>query len=173
MFSCDKDDEENNSEVWKTANEQAFNAIKTNSEYKELPSPGNEGSVYYKVLTEGTDTKPIYYTSMVSVYVKGYFVVGNDKLNIKKNDIFQRKEFNDGSPIYISVSAPDYLPRGVSISLQKMKKGDKWEIWMPYQLGWGSTTGKVPFDLYNTQVVVSIPAYSTVVYEIEVVNVIQ
>jgi peptidylprolyl isomerase/FKBP-type peptidyl-prolyl cis-trans isomerase FklB len=173
MFSCDKDDDDKDLEIWKTANEEAFNAIKTNSGYRELPSPSNEGSIYYKVLTEGTDTKPIYYTSTVSVYVKGYFTVGNDKLGIKKNDTFQRKEFDDGPPVYILVSAPSYLPRGVSVSLQNMKKGDKWEVWIPYPLGWGSTTGNVLFDLYNTQAVVSIPAYSTVVYEIEVVDVIQ
>jgi peptidylprolyl isomerase/FKBP-type peptidyl-prolyl cis-trans isomerase FklB len=171
-FSCDKDDDNEDVDVWKTANEQAFEVIKTNPEYKEIQSPGNEESIYYKVLSEGTGTKPIYYTSTVSIYLKGYYIVENDKLGIKKNDVFQRREFDDGLPVSILVSSPNYLPVGISVALQNMKKGDKWEVWIPYPLGFGRTTTSIPYDLYNTNVTVSISAYSTVAYEIEVVDII-
>jgi peptidylprolyl isomerase/FKBP-type peptidyl-prolyl cis-trans isomerase FklB len=172
-FSCSKDDDDKNSDAWKSANEEAFNAIKTDPEYSELKSPGNEGSIYYKVLTEGTDTKPIYYTSTVSIYIKGYYIVENNELGIKKNDLFQRKEFDDGSPVTILVSAPDYLPAGISVALQYMKKGDKWALLLPYQLGFGNATASVPFDLYDTSATIAVPAFSTLAYEIEVVDIIQ
>jgi FKBP-type peptidyl-prolyl cis-trans isomerase len=44
-----------------------------------------------------------------------------------------------------------------------MVKGDKWEIWVPYQLAYGRTGSS---DSDNT-----IPGYSTLVYEIEIVSV--
>jgi peptidylprolyl isomerase/FKBP-type peptidyl-prolyl cis-trans isomerase FklB len=159
-------------DAWKAANEQAFNAIKSNPEYRELKSPGNEGSIYYKVLTEGAGTTPIYYTDTVAIYVKGYYAVGNDKLGIKKNDVFQKKEFDDGIPVYIPVSAPSYLPNGIRVSLQNMKKGDKWEIWIPYQLGFGSAGVSVSYDFYNTDTQVSVPAWSTITYDIEIVDIL-
>ena len=169
IFSCgNNDSDEDALQDWKTANEQAFNAIAANPAYKELKSPGNEGSIYYKVLTEGTGTEPIYYTNTVNVYYKGWYVVGNDNWGINKNDVFQRKEFDDGTPVSILVaSPPSYLSKGSSVALQNMKKGDKWEIWIPYQLGYG-TTGQ-----YDTNTgALKIPGYSTLVFEIEVVDIL-
>ncbi len=42
-----------------------------------------------------------------------------------------------------------------------MKVGDKWEVWMPWKLGYG-INGKNP-----------IPGYTTLVFEIELVEVLK
>ncbi len=155
VTSCGDDDNDTHLEEWMIANQVAFNAIKLDPEYKELVSPGNEGSIYYKVLEAGKGTKAILYSSTVSCYYKGYYVADYPKFDIEKGDVFDQRLFNDGSP---SSFTPKSVIAGWKTALQHMVKGDKWEIWVPYQLGYG--TG------YN-----DIPGYSTLVFELEVVDV--
>lgn len=155
-ISCSSDDDSHLDE-WMVANRQAFNAIKTNPEYRELKSPGNEGEIYYKVLEKGEGTDSIYYTSIVSCYYKGWFAADYPQNNIKKGDVFDRKLYDDGSPYSFTVGAD--LISGRKTALYGMVKGDKWEVWIPYQLAYGRSSNG------------TIPGYSTLVFEIEVVGV--
>ncbi|MBQ4386939.1 MAG: FKBP-type peptidyl-prolyl cis-trans isomerase [Prevotella sp.] len=50
------------------------------------------------------------------------------------------------------------MVEGFSTALQHMHRGDQWRVTIPYQLGYGTTAGT------------SIPAYSTLVFEIELVD---
>lgn len=176
--SCDKKDDDKTDQVWKLANEQAFNAVKNNPAYTEFKSPGNEGSIYYRVLKKGTGTKQIFYTSTATVYSKGWFAADSKEYGIAKGMVFQKWLAEDGIPAELKVSELVSKKNGLTVSLkgiqaalQKMKQGDKWEIWIPYQLGGGKskasalTIGSAPLHL--------IPAYSTLVFEIEVAEVIQ
>jgi peptidylprolyl isomerase/FKBP-type peptidyl-prolyl cis-trans isomerase FklB len=163
---------------WKAANEQAWNEIARNPEYTELKSPGNNGSIYYRVLKKGDGRKPIYYTSRVGVYYKGWFVASSSDLNISKGQVFDRKLFDDGTPSVFAVSAagstydtyyytytPPFPIEGWTIALQHMVKGDRWEIWLPSQLAYGKA-GQTDSNSNTT-----IPGYSTLAFEIEVTNV--
>ncbi|MDR2915660.1 MAG: FKBP-type peptidyl-prolyl cis-trans isomerase [Tannerella sp.] len=161
VTSCGDDDDNNHQEEWMITNLAAFNAIKTNPEYKELVSPGNEGSIYYKVLEAGTGTDTIRYTSTVSCYYKGSFVAGYPEYDIEKGDVFDQRLFNDGSPYTFT---PNSVIAGWKTALQNMVKGDKWEIWVPYQLGYGRSD-------YEKSGAAVIPGYSTLVFELEVVDV--
>lgn len=163
LFSCDSDEDDKDLDVWKTENEQAFNAITKNSEYKELESSGNEGSIYYKVLEEGTGTKPIYYTSSVKVYYSGKFIVDGKQYGISKGTYFERKTIDYSIPSTIVVNQ---MITGWKTALPYMVKGDKWEIYVPYELGYESTGS------YDSNGVLVIPPYSTLVFEIEVVDVL-
>ncbi|MDR3137470.1 MAG: hypothetical protein LBT73_01125, partial [Tannerellaceae bacterium] len=58
-------------EVWKEQNKLAFQEISADESYGEIPSEGNNGSIYVKVLEEGTGTETIYYNSKVKVYYSG------------------------------------------------------------------------------------------------------
>ena len=156
ISSCKKE-KDDHLERWMIANLTAFNAIKANPEYKELASPGNEGSIYYKVLEKGEGTDSIMYTSLVSCFYKGYFVADYPEFYITKGTAFDQRLFDDGPPAYFTVNG---VVNGWKTALQHMVKGDKWEIWIPYQLGYGrSGSGN------------SIPGYSTLVFELEIVNV--
>lgn len=178
IVSCGDEDKSDVTEVWKAANEQIFSEISRNSEYTELPSPGNNGSIYYKVLKKGEGTKQIYFTSTVQIYYKSWFTVSNSDLNISKGDVFQQKLFDDGTPVAVAVNGylTDYtvLTEARSIALQHMVEGDKWEVWAPCMLAFRDA------DCYTYYLIdtdasksVRIPAYSTVVFEIEVVKVSQ
>lgn len=155
--SCGDDDDDNHLERWMVANQEALNAIAKNTEYKELKSPGNEGSIYYKVLEEGDGTDSIYYTSTVACYYKGWFVADYPELGFENGDVFDQKLFDDGTPYNISVGSG--VIKGWTTALQHMKQGDKWEIWVPYQLGYGRSG------------YLSIPGYSTLVFEMEILKV--
>ena len=166
VTSC-SDEEEDHLNGWMVANQNALNAIKTNPDYKEIKSPGGEGSVYYKVIEKGDGTEPILYTSSIKCYYKGSFAVDYPEYNIKKGDVFDKVLFENGTPFFIStgftlVNSSGQITgsviNGWKTALQHMVKGDKWEVWIPYQLGYGRGGGG------------SIPGYSTLVFEMEVVD---
>lgn len=177
--SCDKKDDDEAGQAWKFANEQAFNAIKNNPAYTEFKSPGNEGSIYYKVLRKGTGTKPIFYTSTVKVYSKGWFVADSKERGITNGMMFQKWLAEDGIPATLKVSellsknGVTVSFKGIQAALQKMVKGDKWEIWIPYQLGGGKSKASTLTLGFGGASRPPIPAYSTLVFEIEVVEVMQ
>jgi FKBP-type peptidyl-prolyl cis-trans isomerase len=73
---------------------------------------------------------------------------------------------NDNVPRYLPDNTTVALPNngvipGFSIALQNMVIGDKWEVWIPWSLGYGSAG-------YS-----SIPGFSTLVFQIELVDFIQ
>ncbi|MDR0844245.1 MAG: FKBP-type peptidyl-prolyl cis-trans isomerase [Tannerella sp.] len=178
--ACSSDSDDNFEDEWRLKNEQAFNEIKQNPEYTEIKSPGNQGSIYYKVIEKGKGTKPIYYTSRVQAYYKGWFVAPAPERNIDKGTVFDHSLFDDGLPFKLAMSsgAVGYYPAtsyyytytpsieygtvitGWTIALQYMVEGDKWEIWIPYQLAYGTADKG------------SIPGYSTLAFEMEVTKVI-
>ena len=178
--ACSKT-EDDSADRWRAANDAAFTAIKSNPSYTELKSLGNEGSIYYKVLRKGAGTKPILYTTVVSVYARGWFVADYPgKTYIRRNTVVQSWTATDGVPLTASVfqfglRANNYnayfSTRGIRTALQYMHEGDRWEVWVPYTLGFGEDEAKIFRYLLPSNTVTTIPAYSTLVFEIEVVRV--
>ena len=171
LISCGKDDNKVDPylENWKQQNEKAFNDLAFNPDYIELRMDGRSESIYYRVIQKGNG-KRIFYNSRAEIYYKGWFVVTNEEYNILAGTVFTQKLFDDGMPFKYALiaSAVDenrtYSTRseeGWRIALQYMVEGDKWEIWIPYYLGYGEE---------NTNI--GIPGYSTLAYEIELVKAI-
>jgi len=167
LTACSKDEVDPVAEAWKLQNEQAFNNLAGNPDFTELKSPGNNGSIYYRVIQKG-EGKRIYYNSRAEVYYKGWYVVTNADKNIKAGDVFDKQLFDDGIAFKLAVSAQamddnrvySTVIEGWSAVLQYMVEGDKWEVWLPYKLGYGANG-------LNT-----IPGYSTLAFEIEVIKAI-
>lgn len=178
--ACSKT-EDDSAERWRTANDAAFAAIKRDAAYTEIKSPGHEGSIYYKELKKGTGTKPILFTSTVSLYARGRFVADYpDNKYIRQGAVFQSWLEADGVPFTTLVSSVGEIPkdyrahtltRGVRVALQYMHEGDKWEVWVPYTLGLGEDEGSVFRSVMPSATATRIPAYATLVFEIEVVGV--
>ena len=178
--ACSKS-EDDSAERWRTANDAAFAAIKRDAAYTEIKSPGHEGSIYYKELKKGTGTKPILFTSAVSLYARGRFVADYpDNKYIRQGTVFQSWQEADGVPFTTLVSSVGVLPKGFSaytltkgvrVALQYMHEGDRWEVWVPYTLGLGEDEGSVFRSVMPSATATKIPAYSTLVFEIEVVGV--
>lgn len=180
VTACSKS-EDDSAERWRTANDAAFAAIKSNASYTEIKSPGHEGSIYYKELKKGAGTKPILFTSTVSLYARGWFVADYpDNKYIRQGAVFQSWLEADGVPFTTLVSSVGVPPKGFSaytltkgvrVALQYMHEGDRWEVWVPYTLGLGENDGSLFVNVMPSSSATKIPAYSTLVFEIEVVGV--
>ena len=132
-FSCNDDDDNNSVPVdkaWQKQNDAYWKTLVSDTQYTSLKSVSNVGSILYKVLETGKGTDPIYFTSKVNIYYTGTFIDGT---------IFDQHEFDDGAPVTLSVST---LVDGMQTALQNMHVGDKWEIWIPQEMAYG-TTGRV------------------------------
>ena len=93
--------------------------------------------------------------------------------------VFQKWLAEDGIPATLKVSellsknGVTVSFKGIQAALQKMVEGDKWEIWIPYQLGGGKSKASTLTLGFGGASRPPIPAYSTLVFEIEVVEVMQ
>ncbi len=157
MITSCKDDEDTLEvdEVWKAQNEEAFQAQMLVPGFEQLSSQSNAGFILYKVLKTGESKEPIYYTSKVELYYKASFIDGT---------VFQDKSYEAGAP-YITEKGVFEFIVGFSTALQNMHPGDCWEIWIPQQLGYGSAGDK--------RGDVIIKPYTTLIYEVEVVRIIE
>jgi peptidylprolyl isomerase/FKBP-type peptidyl-prolyl cis-trans isomerase FklB len=153
LFSCGGSDDPSIDEAWKSTNEEAFAALTYNSEYSRIMSASNMGHIYYKVIKEGSGNVVPYYTDTVRVYYTGSLIT---------DSIFDSTEPPYKAPLQNLTSG---FIDGFTTALQHMRTGDRWEIWIPQELGYGSvaqtgSTGKT-----------SIPSYSTLKFEVELVSV--
>jgi peptidylprolyl isomerase/FKBP-type peptidyl-prolyl cis-trans isomerase FklB len=139
-------------EAWKSANEEAFNKLTFDPAYSRITSFSNMGYIYYKVIKSGTGTKPVYYTSRVKVYYTGSLIDGT---------VFDWAEYPDKLPAELAVTE---VVDGWKTALQYMREGDRWEIWIPQELAYGSSAK-------SNSGHVTVPAYSTLKFEVEIVKV--
>ena len=141
---------------WKEANTNAYEAIAKNPAYKELRTETGPSGVYYKIIDSGTGTEYPFQTSNVKVLYKGTYYDGV---------VFDTGSSGNNIPIEFSLSS---VVRGFSFALQNMVVGDKWEIWIPYYLGYGLDGY---YDSYTYQLIIK--GYTTLVFEVELVSITQ
>ena len=150
ISSCGDDKEEKLEvdEVWKAQNIEFFNNLLQDPSFEKLYSQSNAGFILYKVLEEGKSKEQIYYTSKVSLYYLGTFIDG---------EVFDNHTFEAGEPYRgkdgNGAMARDFID-GFATALQYMHPGDKWELYIPYQLGYGEEgkriTGAKDIKPYTT-----------------------
>lgn len=160
VSSCKDDNDDSNAverEAYKLENEIAFQAKAQDPQYVKWTSEANDGVVFAKLIKKG-DGEQIYYNSHVSIYYKGSLIDGT---------VFDKQLFSDGIPFKCAVSYSyatntyGSVISGWGVALQNMVAGDKYEVWIPQQLGYGAVDKG------------TIPPYSTLIFEIEVVSVDQ
>ncbi|MDD4514198.1 FKBP-type peptidyl-prolyl cis-trans isomerase [Massilibacteroides sp.] len=171
MFSsCSSDDDDDIyivDDAWQADNERVFNEIAQNPEYKELKSKSNAGSIYYKELEPKSPAtlteEQIFYTSTVKVY---YYGMSMDITSRKMEYLFDTSDYPLRDPATFAVSG---VVDGFATALQFMHPGERWEIWIPWKLGYGSTGNR---DSYSGSS--KVPwAYSTLKFEVEVVEIVE
>lgn len=165
VSSCKDDDEDVEAverEAYKLEQDKLFQAKANDADFEKWVSEAGDGYVFAKLIKKG-DGKKVYFNSRVSVYYKGSLTDGTE---------FDALQFEDGTPFkcavssyyanYSSYSNPDghrSVITGWSVALQHMVEGDKYEVWIPQKLAYGSSGSG------------EIPAYSTLIFEIELVSV--
>lgn len=143
LTACDSGSNTDSS-AWKENNQKAYDEIQQKSgEWHLISTPqGGPTGVYCKIIKSGSGAEHPIQTASVRVDYTGKY--------------YDKTVFDSGVGSVLSVNG---VIRGFSVALQNMVVGDKWEICIPYYLGYGSTTNG------------SIPAYSTLFFEIELLKI--
>lgn len=151
LTSCEKDEKIDT--AWKDTNEAAFNKLSSASGYAKIESESKNGYIMYKEFKEGSGNTPIF-TDRVKVLYTGWYQTDWNKPETKV--IFDTTDATN-VPRVFNVNG---VVEGFFTALQHMQVGDKWEVWIPWKLGYG-VNGKNP-----------IPGYTTLVFEIELVEIL-
>lgn len=167
FVSCD-DNTESFDEQWKLDNEAQFARITANSEYTRINSESTAGYIMYKEIESGNGETP-YFTDNVRVLYTGWYKIDwslpdtyedNQEETVINKYIFDSTADRNNIPSTYTVSG---LIDGYRTALQHMQVGDKWEIWIPWNLAYGATGNSSG----------SIPAYTTLVFEVELVGIVK
>lgn len=103
-------------------------------------------NIYYKVLESGTGMISPNIRSIVTVHYKGSLINGR---------VFD----NSYERAYPEALRLSDVIEGWQLALQQMHIGDKWIIYIPYTMGYGSRASG------------PIPAFSTLIFEVELLGV--
>ena len=128
-------------EEYKEKNLQFLKELSTQEGIGQLPC-----GIYYKVLQTGTGTASPHAGSVVSVHYKGSLINGRVFDNSYARQCPEAFRLSD-------------LIEGWQIALQHMHVGDKWVVYIPYTMGYGSRTSG------------PIPAFSTLQFEVELLGI--
>ena len=141
----------NNDITWRDNNLAFFDGLAAHSDIDTIGDPTNGyPGIYYKVLTPGTGTIPVI-GNIVKVTYAGW--LWND--TTKYNSPLALKTAFDYNQVGSTFTVGTGVINGWSLVLQRMPVGSKWRVFIPYYLGYGSSSSTS-----------SIPAYSTLIFEI-------
>lgn len=116
---------------------------------KELGEYQSKSGLYIKNLKNG-EGKPIARGDIITIHYKGYFIN-----RLEFDNTYKTMDFT------FTYGSPGQVIKGLEMALKGMKKGEKAKIIIPSQLAFGEEGS-------STNI---IPPFTTVVYELEIVNV--
>ena len=141
------------------ANPDKWKVIHT---YKFVPPlndlhPDVNDYIYCRVIENGTGTMKPLFKDSVATHYRGQLIPLYDGQKVVFDQSFQG-ELNQevAVPVTFSVSG---VVEGWQTALQEMVEGDRWEVHIPYQMGYG---------IYGSS---SIPGYSALVFDMTLVKV--
>ncbi len=105
-----------------------------------------DGGVLYEVIKEGSGEGTVTLRSVVTCNYKGSLITGKTFDNSWERGIPEAFRVNELIP-------------GFTTALCHMHKGDHWRVYIPWQEGYGKHSDP------------DIPAYSTLIFEIELVSI--
>ena len=128
-------------EIYKQKNIQFLKDLSAEEGIMSLPR-----GIYYKVLEQGNGSTSPTVRSIVSVHYRGTLIDDKEFDNSYKRNCPEAFRLCD-------------VIDGWQLALQQMHVGDKWIIYIPYELGYGS------------KACAGIPAFSTLIFEVELLGI--
>ena len=163
VSSCSSDDsEEDEYANWQQRNDAVVSQWSNNSALRKIKSYTKDQTtggtsndyIYVEVLEEGAGTESPLFTDSVWVAYRGRLI---PTTSYPEGYVFDQTYLGGFS--WTTAGMTDFaitssLRDGFSTALMNMHKGDRWRVYMPYALG------------YGTVVSGTIPAYSNLIFEI-------
>ena len=128
-------------EIYKNKNIEFLKELSIQEGINSLPC-----GIYYKVLETGDGKVSPTVRSIVSVHYRGTLIDGKEFDNSYKRNCPEAFRLCD-------------VIDGWQIALQQMHVGDKWMIYIPFEMGYGSKASG------------PIPANSTLIFEVELLGI--
>ena len=169
----ESNDDEWDSDGWKAENEsffeQQYQSHSTTSETRFiLPNWSQPSSktvselahtdcILVDVIEKGSGTPSPYYTDSVAIHYSGRLIATDDTPGGYEFDRSYLTSLDEAVDVPYEVGVNSVV-NGFSTALQHMHRGDVWRVIVPYQLGYGTSDHDV------------IPAYSTLIFEIHLVD---
>ena len=131
--------------------------------YKFVPpindlNPDVNDYVYCRILENGTGTVNPLFTDSVATHYRGQLIPLYNGEKVVFDQSFQGElNTNVAEPVVFAVNG---VVEGWQTVLQEMVEGDRWEIYIPYRMGYGS---------YGSGS--SIPGYSTLIFDMQLVKI--
>lgn len=124
-----------------------------------------EDHIVVEVLNENNlGTQPIY-TDSVKVHLRGNLISFDNNTEGTRFISSYRDELDLSTAIPMSISANGTIFNrqidGLCTALQYMHVGDRWKLYIPYQLGYGDHSSKNPL----------VPSYSTLIMDVNLVSI--
>lgn len=125
-----------------------------------------ENNIVVHVLENSTNTSVPIYTDSVVVDIQGMLMpTDNEERGTVFYTTFSGKDRNVSSDLRLTISAKGTLQKqeidGLSTALQKMHIGDRWMVYVPYNLALKNQSSVSPF----------VPAYSTMIFDITLLGI--
>ncbi len=124
----------------------------------ELSEVAHTNCVLVDVLASGEGTRSPYYTDSVKVVYSGRLMPSASYPNGYEFDRSYLTKYDPDVDVPATFSVKGIYVEGFATALQHMHRGDIWKVTIPYQLAYGKTAQT------------NIPAYSTLVFQIELVD---
>ena len=129
--------------------------IKTYTKDELLIGPATD-YIYIKVLESGSGSSPLYSDS-VRVAYRGRLIPSKSYAQGYVFDQTYYGTFNRSTIAYSDNLANSFVD-GFTTALQHMRRGDRWLVYIPYQLGYDSAANG------------AIPAYSTLIFDLALLD---
>ena len=135
------------------ANNGTYQKLLTYTKNESAPGLKNSDYIYYEVLERGDGTESPLYTDTVRVAYRGRLIPSK---SYSEGYVFDQTFLNDFD--WKTANMVDMntfgLVNGLTTALMNMHAGDRWRVYIPYQLGYGTSTKN------------SIPAYSNLTFDL-------
>ena len=185
MTSCSESDEEEEFANWQSKNESYFTQIYTQAEtaiksgdnsWKIIPVYSKDATaakymsdyIVAHVETEGTGTVSPIYSDQVRVHYRGNFIPSKSHSNGFQFDSSWTGEYNLKTMMPSSFSVSGTI-LGFTTALMNMHKGDRWTVYVPYNLAYG-TSDYTPKDSQGNVTGSTIPAYSMLKFDLTLID---
>ena len=183
VSSCTEDEtEEDEFANWQQKNEAVTDQWAANSSYQKIltyskdatnPYITNADYIYVEVLESGSGTETPLFTDSIMYAYRGRLIPTK---SYEKGYMFEQTFLGDfdwttagmlkacasWNPVVTTTGTVDVLfTEGFCTALQNMKKGDRWLVHIPYQLGYGASSNRDG----------TIPSYSNLIFELAIADV--